>query len=213
MGNRNKYRICIGDQNRHSSLLTIVKQKNDVYIISSSRENQMKLSIHESGAGQTSFTSEYMKKIKYLKNKQRHFMKMETLKLEKRYEIICSYIFPENQIILRNKIEKQNVFWIDTPKKNEMVEISFCKATTFNFDFNIFQSEWNVAKTIVLEDKSIVLVFYRYVKMREIEYNAIEEAERKIISLKEAKGIEDIQCATVGYTDEHKRRYEMEVFA
>lgn len=212
MAKKTKYRFCIGRQNRHSGLYTIIVQDQDVYVVSDTKNNEVKLSIHKSGVGQSSYTSEFFNvhRKKYIEL-NRHIMQMHLLPLSDFYEIVTSFVFPLQQIVSDKKIEKQNVIWVDLPNVDEYVEVVFCRAQRINFKLNLETSGWRAVKTIVLSNNTLFLALYRYMPMREIEYEVMSDATYQLNKYKTQSGIKDKVAATVFYECDNMR-YEMEVF-
>ena len=211
MSKKEKYRFCIGDKNKHSSLTTIIPEKNDVYIVSKSNENQTKLSIHESGKCQYSFTSEYVKKNRIVeRNRDRHLMEFELLPLSDRYEIVMSYIYLFDEICLDDEILKQDVTWIPAPKKNWCVEVVFCKGATFNPA--AISDEYKYIRTIVLDNRAVFIALYRYIPINdELRENVVDT--RKIVKEdKTKKNCEEKICASFGYIGKNEHRYNVEIY-
>lgn len=164
-----KIRFCVGDNNKHSNVFDVIEQKNDIYIISSGKQNQMKLSIHESGAAHSAFTSEYVAKSGIVeKNQDRFLFRMNLLELSDRFEIVDSFLFPYSEIVLTDEVKKK-VMWIDAPPKKKFLEIVFCKAGCLK---RIQKTDYWVLYTSCLENGTFFSIMYRYVYPKETIINS-----------------------------------------
>lgn len=210
---KGKYRFCVGDKSKHSGLVTIIQIKNDIYIVSSACENQTKLSIHESGQCQYSFTAEYVVKSGVVKkNQDRHLMKLQLLPLSDRYEVIESYLYPVSELVLDDEILKENVKWISTPRRNQYVEVIFCRTGELNpCKYDEISQNYSYLYTIMLDNRTFFVVLYRYLLMDDKLRNNIMKVKEFVRKNKEENMYEDRVCASYGFEDEEGHRFSVEV--
>lgn len=208
----NEFYFCVGDDTKHSSLHKVIIQKDDVYVISRGKNNQMKLSVHASGACQVSLTSEYVGKSKIeIKNQERHLIKRNLLVNPEGYEIAHAIYFPYSELVLEDKILKQNVFWIDAPKINQCVEMLICKSDKLYSDFCF--NEWKILHTDILSNRTVILFLYRFRMISKELRDAIEETKIDALKYKETNKIESRMCSTCLFEEHNNIIYEVEVYS
>ena len=186
-------------------------KRNDVYVISKEKKNEMKLSAHESGVCQVSLTAEYIKKSNLeIKNCERHLIKKELLLNPDGFEIIHALYFPKSEIVLNSEIQKQKVIWIDMPKKNEAVELLVCMGNTVFYGFNF--NERKVLRTDVLENGKVFLILYRNCTISRKLRESIFVTKENALKFKKQNNIEDRMCSTCLFENDAGMLCELEVY-
>ncbi len=172
-----------------SSVWTVVVKKNDIYLFTKLFGGDFKLSLHESGDAQWSYTSEYVSRQNEMKNQDRHLMKWK-------------YSRPENDLAL-------NIFRIQIPH-SELRDSSKYSSTkkvkwtsgitlgTYQFDFCITKPSENnpcegrsdlphqVLESLQLADKRWLVIFIQATGLAPVD---LDNAKNSVIFEMKEKGI------------------------
>ena len=175
-------RFAAGKRNGpKSSVWTITVSKSEIYIFTRLFGSEFKLSLHESGDAQWSFTSEFVSKQINMSNKERHIIKW---RFDRTYDNLAVNIF-------RIQIPHTELRDIPSPTKKKVKWISGITLGTYQFDLCLTKpSDTNpvdgrtdlphhVLESIQLEDKRWLVIFSHAVGLIPDD---IEKARQAIIS-------------------------------